>query len=80
MNTFLGPAIGSVLYNSGGFLLPFVVVGSVCFALAIVFGFLIPPIEVDKERSGKKKTLSLKKMSKVTLGFRNIQLESKTSF
>ena len=38
----LGPAVGALIYNLGGFKLPFIVVGLVALVLAISLIFLIP--------------------------------------
>ena len=46
---FSGPVIGSGLYSLGGFLLPFVTVGSVGIILAICLFFAIPGGEYEKQ-------------------------------
>ncbi len=43
----LGPALGSALYSIGGFQLPFLVVGSVAFVVAIGLVFIIPNVKPD---------------------------------
>ena len=40
----LGPAIGGVFYDLGGFKLPFITVGSIALVIAIGLIFLIPGI------------------------------------
>ena len=44
----IGPAIGSLLYQAGGFSLPFLVVGVLGLALATGLLFLVPKIERTK--------------------------------
>ena len=66
---FLGPALGSLLYEAGGFTLPFLVVGIWCFISAIGILFAIPNVninsntEVDSNKPNKK--LGLKDLIKV---------------
>ena len=38
----LGPGVGAALYSQGGFMLPFLVVGSVSTILSILLAFTIP--------------------------------------
>ena len=45
----LGPAVGVLIYDLGGFKLPFIVVGVVALILAIALIFLIPGENTDKE-------------------------------
>ena len=56
---YIGPVIGSGLYSLGGFLLPFVVVGSVGIVLAVCLFFAIPKGEYenreDQNESDAKK-------------------------
>ena len=65
----LGPALGSLLYEAGGFTLPFLVVGIWCFLSAIGILFAIPNVniqsntEVDSDKPNKK--LGLKDLIKV---------------
>ena len=47
-----GPVLGSSLYSLGGFLLPFVSVGSFGLILAICLFFTIPSGEYDKKDGG----------------------------
>ena len=49
-----GPVIGSGLYNLGGFLLPFVTVGSIGVILAICLFFAIPSGEYKKKEECSK--------------------------
>ena len=58
---YLGPVIGSGLYSLGGFLLPFVVVGSIGIVLAVCLFFAIPKGEYENredlnESNSKKLT------------------------
>ena len=46
---YSGPVIGSGLYSLGGFLLPFVTVGSIGIILAICLFFAIPSGEYEKQ-------------------------------
>ena len=48
MKFYIGPVIGSALYSLGGFLLPFVVVGSLDIVLAICLFFAIPNGEYER--------------------------------
>lgn len=43
----LGPALGSALYQKGGFMLPFLVVGSIGFLIALALLFTIPSIQTE---------------------------------
>ena len=42
----LGPAISGVFYDLGGFKLPFLVVGSIGFVLAIALMYLMPGLSI----------------------------------
>lgn len=56
----LGPALGSALYSAGGFLLPFIVVGSWCLVVAIALYFAIPNVKPDNsDRADTGKSLTL---------------------
>ncbi|XP_038052532.1 MFS-type transporter SLC18B1-like [Patiria miniata] len=48
----IGPAIGGVLYDAGGFRLPFFVLGGVVLAIDVVNFFLLPQSGNRKEESG----------------------------
>ncbi|XP_078684935.1 MFS-type transporter SLC18B1-like isoform X1 [Branchiostoma floridae x Branchiostoma belcheri] len=48
-----GPPIGGVLYNLGGFKLPFFAVGGLMFSCCAVLAVLVPT-QIDDEQSGKK--------------------------
>ena len=48
----LGPAVGSLLYSAGGFLLPFVVVGSIGLVVATALLILIPNVRSDESMAG----------------------------
>ena len=71
----LGPALGSALYQAGGFLLPFLVVGSWCMLGAIGVLFVIPNVKMDDEKDapvGKKLTLlDLAKVSETLTKYGN---------
>ena len=51
-SSILGPVLGSSLYSLGGFLLPFVSVGSFGLILALCLFFTIPSGEYDKKDGG----------------------------
>ena len=69
----LGPALGSVLYQAGGFLLPFLVVGIWCMIGAIGIFFTIPKLEQDdnKDSETDKKKLTLLDLLKVVSRLKN---------
>ena len=50
LKCYIGPVIGSGLYSLGGFLLPFVVVGSVGIVLAVCLFFAIPKGEYENRK------------------------------
>ena len=64
-----GPALGSALYEVGGFLLPFLVVGIWCLIGAFAILFVIPNVKMDdqKDSNETKKKLTLKDLAKVSL-------------
>lgn len=43
----LGPAVGGILYDYGGFKLPFLLVGCIAFVLAFALLFLIPGLRTN---------------------------------
>ena len=45
----LGPVIGSVLYDLGGFILPFLTVGGIGVILSICLLYVIPEGEYEKQ-------------------------------
>jgi hypothetical protein len=47
-HTFPGPSLGSVLYSCGGFLLPYLVVASFAFIMAILQVFVVPKVQTDE--------------------------------
>ena len=61
--------IGSVLYNVGGFVLPFTVVGCCALILAVGLLFTIPPMsdykQIDEDKINEKDILTLRSSSKV---------------
>ena len=68
MEYFLGPVIGSALYNLGGFLMPFVTVGSIGILLASCLLFVIPNDVHEKKVDNtinKKEKLSFSRIIKV---------------
>ena len=40
----LGPGVGAAIYEAGGFMLPFLVVGSISTILSIILAFTIPDL------------------------------------
>lgn len=68
----ISPAIGSALYQIGGFLLPYLVVGSWCMLGAIGLFLAVPNVKKtpDNLSSGKKLTYcEIIKVSKKSLSF-----------
>ena len=59
----LGPALGALLYDLGGFTLPFLVVGSVGFVVATSLVFSMPSVTAEVRES--KKALTLTDIAKV---------------
>ena len=67
---FVGPVVGSGLYQVGGFLLPFLIVGIWCFISAIGISFVIPNVKMnDSEDETEKKKLSFVESLKVNLDY-----------
>ena len=61
-----GPAIGSALFQIGGFLLPFLLVGSWCLIVAILQLFVLPDINVDDSKNAQiKRNLTFFDLAKV---------------
>ena len=64
----LGPAVGSALYDAGGFKLPFLSVGSVALAIAILLLFIIPNVRPDvRDKADGGKSLTFAGLAKVRL-------------
>ena len=64
---FLGPAVGSVLYQWGGFLLPFLCVGIWCFIGAFGVFFTIPKVDMVVDADGPVgKKLNIVDLAKVS--------------
>lgn len=63
----LGPTLGSALYQAGGFLLPFLVVGIWCTIGAIGVVFAIPDVKMrpEEEADDGRKKLTLMDLAKV---------------
>lgn len=61
----LGPALGALLYDLGGFTLPFLVVGSVGFVVATSLVFSMPTVKAEVREATK--TLTLTDIAKVIL-------------
>jgi MFS family permease len=66
----LGPAIGSILYIQGGFILPFVTIGSIAFMVSVVLLAVIPnvtsdPLSATSPQDGAKTFLTFRELIKV---------------
>lgn len=49
----LGPGVGAALYEAGGFMLPFLIIGSLSTLFSIALAFTIPDVsEVQEEQQG----------------------------
>ena len=55
----LGPALGSALYVAGGFTLPYLVVASMAFIMAIVLAVVVPNVTVNEKVDGDPETKSV---------------------
>ena len=63
---FLGPALGSALYNLGGFSLPFFSVGSGALLVAILLLVVVPNVTTDsKEKTDGGKSLTFSGLFRV---------------
>ena len=67
-----GPAIGSFLYDVGGFPLPFFSTGALALLIAIMLVFSIPDVQSQSYESmeGNNKRLTMKGIAKVCISFR----------
>ena len=68
-----GPAIGSFLYDVGGFPLPFFSTGTLALLIAIMLVFSIPDVQSQTYQSmeGNNKRLTMKGIANVCISFRN---------
>ena len=49
----LGPGVGAALYEAGGFMLPFLIIGSLSTLFSIALAFTIPDVsDVQEEQQG----------------------------
>ncbi len=55
----LGPALGSALYSVGGFTLPYIVVASMAFVMAVVLAFVVPKVKTNDKEDGDVTTKTL---------------------
>ena len=64
VNCFSGPALGSILYEAGGFTLPFTLVGGIGVMVATSMIFVIPHVEPEQRdvHTEKPKQLTFKKI------------------
>ena len=67
----LGPALGSALYSVGGFLLPFLVFGSIGLIVALALLLVIPDVKSDGLWG---KTLTFNELIKVGMLFPTLLL------
>jgi len=65
LKLYLGPGLGALLYEIGGFQLPFLIVGSIGILVGIALIFVIPSIQLDKKKSDGAKTLTYFEIVKV---------------
>ena len=64
-----GPALGSILYEAGGFTLPFTLVGGIGMFVATSMIFTIPHVEPEKRTPGTEiRKLTYKKIFTVSYG------------
>ncbi len=52
--TIVGPAVGSFLYQSGGFKLPFIAVGAFGLVFAVLLTFSIPKVDKNPPRTSEE--------------------------
>ena len=52
----LGPGVGAALYSQGGFMLPFLVVGSLSTILSISLAFTIPNLNEEDPQPEEETT------------------------
>lgn len=62
----VGPGLGALLYEAGGFELPFIIVGSIGIVVAIALIFVIPDVQLDKKQSDGAKKLTYVEIAKVS--------------
>jgi predicted MFS family arabinose efflux permease len=55
----LGPALGSYLYNIGGFTLPYIVVASMALIMAVVLTFIVPKVYINAKEEGDSATVKM---------------------
>jgi hypothetical protein len=63
-----GPALGSALYVVGGFTLPYIVVSSMAFVMAVVLALVVPKVTTDDKKDGQdsgKKSVTFSSVVKV---------------
>ncbi len=54
-----GPALGSALFIAGGFTLPYIVVSSMAFVMAVVLALVVPKVTMDDKSDTDKQTKSV---------------------
>jgi hypothetical protein len=67
VSRFPGPALGSFLYELGGFTLPFLTVGSFALVMAVVLCIVVPPVRMDDRDAddADNKSLTFAKLARV---------------
>ena len=60
-----GPALGSALFVAGGFTLPYVVVASTAFLVAIILAIVVPKVSIDEKSKCQTKSVGFSAILKV---------------
>ncbi len=60
-----GPALGSALFVAGGFTLPYVVVASSAFLVAIILAIVVPKVSIDEKSKCQTKSVGFLAILKV---------------
>jgi hypothetical protein len=53
-----GPAIGSALFIAGGFTLPYLVVASIAFFVAIILAIVVPNVSTEDKSNSKTESVN----------------------
>ncbi|XP_046990959.1 MFS-type transporter SLC18B1-like [Schistocerca americana] len=62
-----GPSIGGVLYSLGGYVLPFVVMGSITALAGLLIYCILPPLEIGEDVQQKGQLMKILKVPAVVL-------------
>ena len=65
VSSLVGPALGSALFIAGGFTLPYLVVSSLAFVMAIVLALVVPKVTTNDKKDGETKSVTFTAMAKV---------------